>query len=161
MNRPQLNNNPFALMDTTPSAWKGLISVTPDGFMKFENPFFGTRAGFINLVNVYIKGGYDTIEKIFPKYAPLGHGNNIPEDYIKSVVKQTGIPRDKKISSTYELYQIGRAIVKHEEGKFWVSEKDFEEGFKAAMISVNGNKLFTAVAGTSLALILLLIIFLL
>lgn len=161
MNRPQQNNNPFALMDITPSAWKGLISVTTDGFMKFENPFFGTRAGFINLVNVYIKRGYDTIEKIFPKYAPAGHGNNVPEDYIKSVVKQTGIPRDKKINSTEELYKLGRAIVKHEEGKFWLSEKDYNDGFNAAMISVNGDKLFNVVGGMSIGLVLLLILLLL
>ncbi len=159
MNRPQRNNNPFALMDTTPSAWKGLVSVMDDGFMKFESPFLGVRAGFINLINAYFKRGINTIEKIFPVYAPSGHGNNVPEDYIKRVSKLTGIPRNKKIETQEEIYKIGKAIVEHEEGKFWVSQSDFDSGFKAAMISVNSDKLFKT-AGLAGGIVILLVILL-
>lgn len=135
MNRPQQNNNPFAIMDTTPDPWKGLISKAVDGFLKFDNPANGVRAGFINLSNAYLKRGLNTIEKIFPVYAPVGHGANVPEDYIKRVVLLTGIPRNKTISTKDEIKKIGRAIVTHEEGRFWVTEKDFEQGFSDAMKS--------------------------
>jgi hypothetical protein len=161
MNRPQLNNNPFALMDKTPSPWKGLLSISNDGFMKFENPVYGIRAGFINLVNAYLKRGIDTIEKIFPVYAPVGHGNNIPEDYIKNVVRITGIPRDKKITSQDEIYKIGKAIITHEEGKFWVNQNDFDSGFKAAMIAVNSDSLFKATTVSIIPIVIILILLLL
>lgn len=162
-NRPKLNNNPFALIQPKPSAWKGLKGKTTDGFLIFDNPMYGTRAGFINFVNRYLNQGLDTIEKIFPVYAPSGHGANVPEDYINNVVKISGISRNKKISSEADIYKIGIAIVKHEEGNFWVPLTDFDRGFDQAMQSVTLNKALktgTGIAGIIIFLIITLIYFL-
>ena len=133
--RPQANNNPFAIMDTTPDPWKGLKGKAVDGFLIFDNPINGVRAGFINLTNTYLKQGYNTIEKIFPKYAPAGHGANVPEDYIKRVVSLTGIPRNTPIQTKDDIKKLGKAIVTHEEGKFWLTQKDFDQGFDDAIKS--------------------------
>lgn len=141
---PLSNNNPFALIDDTPSAWQGLVPGST-GFLKFINPMYGVRAGFINLVNVYLNRGLNTIEKIFPVYAPSGHGSNNPSSYIATVERLTGIPRNKVISSSDDLYKLGRAIVQVEEGNFWVSQADFDEGFRQAMI--NRNIVIAAKAG--------------
>lgn len=157
MARPQINNNPFAIMDETPDPWRGLKGKTSDGFLIFEKPVDGIRAGFINLTNAYLKRGLNTIEKIFPVYAPVGHGNNVPEDYIKRVENLTGIPRNKTISTQNDIKKIGRAIITHEEGKFWVTEKDFNEGFNAAKRSsefLNALK----IGGGALGLILIVFI---
>lgn len=156
MNRPQLNNNPFALIQEIPSKWQGLKGSATDGFLSFNNPMYGVRAGFINLINTYLNKGIDTIEKIFPIYAPVGHGANVPEDYINRVVKLTGIPRDQKLTSQ-DLYSLGKAIVTHEEGNFWVSPKDFDEGFKLAMESKKLN-IPIKEAGISLVAIAVIII---
>lgn len=160
MARPQINNNPFALIQKKPSPWKGLKGAQSDGFLTFENPMYGARAGFINLVNTYLKKGIDTIEKIFPIYAPAGHGANVPEDYIKRVVAITKIPRNQKL--TYDnLYALGKAIVAHEEGNFWMKDSDYDEGFKQAMVATRLNVNMPAVAGGSilaLAILLLIII---
>lgn len=161
MQRPQKNYNPFALIDDTPSAWKGLIGKLPDGFLIFENPMYGVRAGFINLINVYLKSGLNTIEQIFPVYAPSGHGANVPENYIQFVTKQTGINRNTKITTQDQIYKIGKAIVTHEEGKFWVTQKDFDEGFKKAIQSINGSEQFKTSNFITPIIILLLILFLL
>lgn len=158
MNQPQKYNNPFALIDNTPSMWKGLQGTRPNGFLIFDTPANGVRAGFINLVNAYLKRGLDTIEKIFPVYAPLGHGGNIPENYIKFVSNNSGIDRKKKITSVDEIYKIGKAITTNEEGNFWVSQKDFDSGYKAAMQSVNAESLFKITKSMLPVIIILLVL---
>lgn len=133
MARPKQNNNPFALIQQVPSKWQGLAGKQNDGFLTFDNPMFGARAGFINLINTYLNRGINTIEKIFPIYAPAGHGANVPEDYIKRVVNLTGIARNKPITEPAEIYKLGKAIVTHEEGNFWMPQIDFDAAFKSAM----------------------------
>lgn len=162
MARPQVNNNPFALIQPNPSAWQGLKGKNPDGFLIFNDAYSGIRAGFINLINTYINKGLNTIEKIFPVYAPAGHGDNVPEDYIKRAVQLTGIPRNQPITKPEDIYKLGKAIVTHEEGKFWVSQADFDKGFKAAMEAKKISIPTTLIAGSSIVLILIiaLIIFL-
>ncbi|MFM9952409.1 MAG: hypothetical protein ACKV1O_31050 [Saprospiraceae bacterium] len=130
---PQQSNNPFAIIQRTPSAWQGLEGSTSSGFLIFALPVWGVRAGFINLVNTYLNRGLNTISKILPVYAPLGHGGNDPEAYIAKVVRITGIGRNQAITTQEQLKKLGRAIITVEEGNFWVRESDFQEGFRLAM----------------------------
>lgn len=156
MNRPQKNNNPFAIMGGD-SKWKGMTMKASDGFITFDSPVNGVRAGFINLINGYINGGYNTIETIFPRYAPKGHGSNDPESYIKNVSNLTGIPRSKKLETNEDVYKVGKAITQVEEGKFWVSQKDFDTGFNNALSSTK----WAGIAETGLSIgTLLLFVFL-
>jgi hypothetical protein len=140
MARPQQNNNPFALIQLVPDKWQGLVGAAADGFLKFQSPTHGVRAGFINLFNTYLEKGYNTINTIFlgdpalkPVYAPAGHGDNNPEAYAAHVAQLTGIDRNAPIQTEQQIYKLGRAIVQHEEGNFWVSETDFNGGFKLAL----------------------------
>lgn len=151
---PQANNNPFAIIQPNPSAWQGLVGKTSSGFLTFQSAMYGVRAGFINLINTYLNRGLDTIEKIFPVYAPAGHGNNVPSAYISSVERLTGIPRNQKIESEADLYKVGRAIVQVEEGHFWVNQKDFDDGFKLAVENKNLKKA-AVVAGSGVGVLLL------
>lgn len=152
MNNPQRYNNPFALKDDTPSPWKGLIGKRPNGFLIFDTPTNGARAGFINLVNAYLNRGLNTIEKIFPVYAPIGDGSNNPEVYIKRVVSLTGIKRNQIITSNNDIYKIGKAIVTHEEGKFWMTTKDFDNAFNLAFPS---NKIASPIIPVGIVFLIL------
>lgn len=129
---PQESNNPFSLIQTKPSAWQGLVPGST-GFLKFTAVKYGVRAGFINLVNTYLNKGLNTIAKIFPVYAPSRDPRNNPAAYVANVEKITGIPRDQVISTSDQIYKLGKAIIQVEEGKFWVPQADFDEGFKLAM----------------------------
>jgi len=124
-------NNPFALIQVKPDNWKGLIGKTSGNFLMFSSALYGVRAGFINLENAYIKRGLKTIAQIFPIYAPKGHGDNEPERYIKYVSDATGFSRNKVLNFG-NLQEVGRAIITLEAGNFWVSEKDFYDGYLLA-----------------------------
>lgn len=129
---PSKNNNPFALIQAVPSKWRGLVGKLPSGFLVFDTPVNGARAGIINLFNTYLFKGRDTIEKIIPIYAPAGHGSNSPKDYINGLVKITGLHSSEKITTKEQIESLCRGIVQFEEGKFWLSEKDFQNAFKLA-----------------------------
>ena len=129
--KTQRNNNPFALIQAKPSAWKGLA---PDSgsFLKFIAPRYGVRAGYINLVNAYIKRNLNTIEKIFPVYAPISDGNK-PDKYIEFVEQFTGIKRNEIIDDADQLYIIGRAIERVEAGKSWVDAIEWDQGWTESL----------------------------
>lgn len=155
---PQQSNNPFAIIQKNPSAWQGLEGSTSSGFLIFSSPVWGVRAGFINLVNTYLNRGLNTISKILPVYAPLGHGGNDPEAYIANVVRITGIGRNQPITTQEELKALGRAIITVEEGYFWVRSSDFEEGFRKAMQArpwPSGSVVQASMGGGSIILLLL------
>ncbi len=164
MPQPKDYLNPFAIMQQKPSKWKGLLGKRPNGFLIFDNSVNGVRAGFINLVNTYLNKGLNTINKIFPVYAPSGHGANDPQSYIKNVSKLSGIAPDTVISTPEQLYKIGKAIIQVEEGIYkdnqtiigWVSKKDFDSGFAEAMKNKQ-LKTVAIVGGSSLVLVALII----
>jgi len=132
-NRPQKANNPFALRQMKPSKWRGLVGAASDGFLEFDSPLLGVRAGFINLFQTYYLRGFNTIEKIFdsnrvfPVYGDAGKG----ELYKKLVSEFTGINR-YSLLSVDDVFKVGRAIERVEEGRNWVSDLSFVAGWKAA-----------------------------
>lgn len=144
------NNSPFALISN--DNWKGKVGIDDQGFTIFSNPIYGVRAGFINLYTTYLQRGLDTPNKIFPVYAPFGHGSNNPLTYIQSVKKLEGIQENEKIDSLDKLKKLGRAIIKVEAGTFWVNENDFNDGFTMAIEDRNLDK-YLVVGGISLATI--------
>ena len=128
-------NNPFALIQAKPDNWTGLVGVNkdtrdniPDGFLMFATKEDGMRAGLINLYNVYFKpnNGVTTIAAIFPRYAPTGHGNNDPQQYIRSASKISGIPANKIINfaNTKDIVSLSKAIYTVEAGKNWINDTD-------------------------------------
>lgn len=129
--KTQRNNNPFAIIQAVPDKWRGLAEGS-SGFLTFTSPVYGVRAGYINLVNGYLKKGFDSIEKIFPRYAPASDGNK-PEAYISFVEKFTGIPRNSRITEAKQIYDLGRAIERVEAGKSWVDAEDWDQGWTLAI----------------------------
>jgi hypothetical protein len=129
LSKPQRANNPFSLIQKKPDKWRGLLKSDTKGFLYFDSVSNGVRAGFINLYNRYLNRGLDTIEKIFPVYAPPFE--NDTEAYIRTVCKLTGFTPDQKLNPN-DFEKLGRAIIQVEAGKFWVNEDDFQKGFLMA-----------------------------
>lgn len=125
-------NNPFALIQKKPSAWQGLVSSNTKGFLFFDTPLNGTRAGFISFINTYLKRGINTIEQIFPIYAPKDELTNDPQLYIQNVVKLTKIPKDRPLTTAEEIIAIGKAIIRVESGKDWIDNATLVSGYTMA-----------------------------
>lgn len=121
---PITANNPFALIQAPGRAdkWIGLVGQYPNGFLIFDTPLNGARAGIISFINTYLKRGINTIEKIFPIYAPGGPGTgNNPDLYVANVVKFTGIPKNKPLTNAGDIVKVLKAITRVESGQDWLS----------------------------------------
>lgn len=97
------------------------------GFRVFTTLPYGYRALFKVLKTGYLDKGNNTINKIFPIYAPASD-NNVPIAYINSVVKMTGINKDTILKTYKDLIPIVRAITKVETGTA-ANEAAILEGF--------------------------------
>jgi hypothetical protein len=137
------NKNPFALIQTKPEQWQGLVGSEPDGFLIFSNPVFGVRAGYINLVNGYIRKGLNTLSKIFPVYAPITAGNN-PNKYTELVSKITGIDPNRPLEAA-DIYAIGRAIERIEAGQYWVDAEDWDQGWTLSIPRIKSGFLLSEI----------------
>jgi hypothetical protein len=130
--RVRRNNNPFAIIQPVPDNWKGLTGKENDGFLQFSAPIWGVRAGYINLINGYIRKGLNTISAIFPVYAPDSAGNNSTA-YISRVSQITGIDPNRTLNPL-DIYAIGISIQRIEgDGKTWVDPEEWDRGFTLAI----------------------------
>jgi len=127
-------NNPFALIQnvTQGQKWEGFVSINPNGFVFFDTPYSGTRAGFISLINTYLKRGLNTIEQIFPIYAPAKDPRNNPEKYIKTVSELTKIPRNAPLTTAEQIVAVGKAIIRVESGSDWINNAILAGAYAAA-----------------------------
>ena len=131
---PMVANNPFALIQNVTQAqkWEGFVSSNGNGFVFFNTPYSGVRAGFISLINTYLKRGLNTIEKIFPVYAPATDPRNNPEKYINTVSSLTKIPRNAPLTTAEQIVAIGKAIIRVESGSDWIDNATLIGGYAAA-----------------------------
>lgn len=125
------NNNPGNLRISS-NEWQGKIPISQnsDGsFEQFETWVLGLRA-MIKLIRNYIGNGYDSINKIVNRYAPSSDGNNT-NAYINSVVKETGILANKRISTDDKtaLRKIIKAMVRKELGCGLVTDSEFNKAW--------------------------------
>lgn len=85
------------------------------GFRRFTTLAYGYRALFKILKEQYLEKGFNTIEKIFPRYAPSTDFND-PAAYIAAVEKMTGYNRSRILTTYQELIPVVKAITKVETG---------------------------------------------
>ena len=83
------------------------------GFRIFKSLPYGYRALFSLLKYGYLDKGYNTIELIFPRYAPSSDFNN-PGSYINTVEQMTGIKRNTILKTFEDLIPVVKAITKVE-----------------------------------------------
>lgn len=114
------------LIQLNPDNWQGLTGKTSSGILIFSSPYYGTRAGIINMFNNLRNVTY---YDFFNKYAPAGHGNNNPTLYAQQVASEVGVlPTD--IITADALYAIGMKIVAIESGQgLWVGQSTYDRAF--------------------------------
>lgn len=123
-------NNPFALIQRIPDKWQGYVRSLPSGFLVFDTPLNGARAGWINLWNTYLSKGINTPNKIVPIYAPDGGGKN--GAYANFIATRLGITTDTPITSAKQIWELGRAIVFFEAGRDWYPDTQLYEAYNLA-----------------------------
>lgn len=107
------NKNPFNIKRSI-NSWQGKLKVSSDSkFEQFCSMDYGIRAGIQLLLNGYIRKGYDTIEKIIPRYAP-GSENRV-DKYISFILENPCLVLDEKISvNSLDFFWLCQKIVKYE-----------------------------------------------
>lgn len=92
------NNNPLNIRRYDHNDWQGKITdscATDMEFEQFRHAKYGFRAVFI-LFHRYIKQGYNTVESIISRWAPVSDRNHV-SNYIHAVCKDTGMTPKTKI----------------------------------------------------------------
>ena len=89
------NNNPLNIQHNA-EHFQGEIKGRDKSFKTFSSPPFGYRAGIV-ILGTYLSRGLNTIEKIISKWAPPTE--NDTENYISSVERWSGIPRNKQLTA--------------------------------------------------------------
>lgn len=117
MTRGLQNNNPGNIRISR-DKWRGETSPSQDkAFKQFDSMAWGYRAMF-HLINNYSRlYGCNTIRKIIDRWAPP-EDNNHTEAYIAAVCKDTGVPPDGHITTTYKdiMVPIVAAMARVENG---------------------------------------------
>jgi GH24 family phage-related lysozyme (muramidase) len=134
------NNNPGNIVLTKNNEWEGRVppAQNTDGhFEQFTTYTFGIRALIILLRN-YIRGGRNTITKVFEAYAPPAENNT--QSYIRFVAGRLGISADDTLSVTKNtLKELSQAIAKMENGEECINDAQFEEGFALLPESIRSS----------------------
>ena len=108
------NNNPGNLRHYH-NAWKGLSEPPSDGrFCRFIDQEHGLRAIAKTLLTYQNLWGLRTVEEIIHRWAPPGE--NRTDDYVESVLYQTGLTDEIDMADYHTALAMLRAIVRHENG---------------------------------------------
>lgn len=132
------NNNPGNIRKG--ESWRGLAvdqSADPE-FAVFSDPVWGIRA-LARVLNVYrsrdgLPGlggpGVDTIQEVISRWAP--DSENDTAAYVRSVVKSTGIPADRRLQKA-DYPALVKAIIQHENGVQPYPDAIIYEGIERAI----------------------------
>ena len=111
-------NNPFDLEVNPNIQWEGEIPTTdPTGiFCQFSTPYFGIRAGMMDLRNQQVLHGLNDIEQIIEKFAPPSENNTLA--YVSAIVAALKVgSRDPiNLSDPSFLAKFGKAVIVQEQG---------------------------------------------
>lgn len=126
------NHNPMNLRFYAPINWDGQIGPDADGYARFEDVYFGIRAGVKNLVNGYFRKGIDSPVNIIEKYAPSHE--NPTDSYIRFIAEQMGIDKTTSIPLTRDnMIRLTKAIIHFENGSQPYTDATIERGVDAGM----------------------------
>ena len=111
------NCNPGNIRHNPANKWLGMAPVQTDpSFVQYVKMSYGYRA-LMRLLQTYSKQGFRTISDIIHRWAPMAE--NDTEAYIRSVVNDTGLPRDHELDTTnqWQMIQMAAAISHVENGE--------------------------------------------
>jgi len=126
------NHNPMNLRWYSPINWDGQIGPDNEGYARFEDVYFGIRAGVKNLVNGYFHKGIASPEAIITKYAPSHE--NPTDNYIQFVADKMGIDKTATIPMTQtNMERLTKAIIHFENGSQPYTDATIRRGVIAGM----------------------------
>lgn len=113
--RGMRNKNPFNIK-ISQNSWKGKLKHSNDSiFEQFHSMRLGIRAGILLLANAYIRKGYDTPQKIIPRFAPSSE-NDVTR-YLDFVCAAPNLDYKKAIViHSVDFYTLCKRICLYESG---------------------------------------------
>jgi GH24 family phage-related lysozyme (muramidase) len=134
------NNNPGNIEMNAANDWEGRVplSQNTDGrFEQFTSFAYGVRALIILLRN-YIRGGRNTITRIFEAYAPPAENNT--QNYIRFVSERIGISATDVVPLTRNnVRTLAQAIARMENGVEAITDQQFDEGWALVPSSITAG----------------------
>lgn len=105
-------NNPLNL--TRGVAWAGKRSTYKEQsmFEEFRNPWFGIRAGAMDIKNSYLRNGNNTITRLVKDHSETDHAA-----YIAAVSKKMGLGADTPFNVTARLSEVVKHFIQFENGQ--------------------------------------------
>ena len=138
-------NNPTGLIQTKDN-WLGEIPGPDQKFTAFKHPYYGLRAGMININNKVTKGGLNTLAKLIPVLSPPIE-NNV-QRYLNHLFDTTGIRANDDLLNGWNagrLASLALAITVMENGWDAVGPGTYytlENVTGVAKDAINGTRLF-------------------
>ena len=124
--------NPFNLRPgKTP--WLGQIRIAPGNYCEFDTEFHGLRAGFKQLLAYQFLHDCRSIRTIVTRWAPSIENNT--KAYIDDVAQRLKIGADDvmDLRDEHQLIELGRAMIRHEQGQQPFSDVRLREAADAAL----------------------------
>ena len=133
------NNNPGNIMKSN-DEWQGLVGYDDDGYAIFDSPESGIRAKG-RVLMTYGRKGYNTLPKMFERYAPKGHGDNDPVAYAEFVANATGYGMNDvlDLQNPTVLMNLSRAINRMENGDDSANSFTDEQYLKGIESAISGK----------------------
>jgi len=134
--RGERNNNPGNIRISA-STWQGKIPVasnTDGSFEQFDTVQNGIRALGKLLLNYSSKYGLRTVRGLIKRYAPPIE--NVTDSYINAVAAAMGVSPDEplELRASETLFQLSKAIIKHENGRVAYADEIIQEGVNRALV---------------------------
>lgn len=133
--RGERNNNPGNIREYANDAhWQGERATDDDpAFEEFVTAEAGIRALGKTLLSYQRKHGLRTVRVIINRWAPTNE--NDTSAYVDSVAKQMTVSADADIDleQSFRLFDITKAIIRHENGRVIYTDTQIEEGVAKAL----------------------------
>jgi len=128
------NHNPGNVRWDGRTKWQHQVGADELGYMIFDGPEWGIRAGIRDLLTGFRRDQEDTIREIICEWAPPSENDTL--SYISSVSQRTGWDPDEELAAVgvdptpHVLEKLFEAIIYHENGQQpyapWVIAKGVE-----------------------------------
>lgn len=134
MTRGERNNNPGNIREyANDPHWIGERATDDDtAFEEFDTPEAGIRALAKVLLSYQRKHGLRTVQQIISRWAPSNENNTLA--YIDAVAKSMGVlsETDVDLESSTRMFDLVKAIIRHENGRVIYSDAQIEDGIDRA-----------------------------
>ena len=135
MTRGERNNNPGNIREyANDPHWQGERATDDDpAFEEFDTPEDGIRALAKVLLSYQRKHGLRTVRQMIDRWAPPNENNT--GAYVDAVARDMGVlaNSDVDLESALRLFDMCKAIIRHENGRVIYPDAQIEDGVDRAL----------------------------